>query len=77
VTIGLLCDGCRYLAADDVLEWDIFRTGILEDQGWILRRIWTPHFFRDPAGDVHGIDNAAKEFVAAEKPVDAIPTSVL
>jgi hypothetical protein len=74
VTIGLLCDGCRYQAADDVLEWDIFRTGILENQGWNLRRIWTPHFFRDPLGDVNGIGKAAAEFVAAEKPVDAIPT---
>jgi hypothetical protein len=76
VTIGLLCDGCRYSGADDVVEWDIFRTGILEDQGWILRRIWTPHFFRDPAGDVNCIGQAAADFVAAEKPVDAIPTSV-
>jgi hypothetical protein len=76
VTIGLLCDGCRYSGADDVVEWDIFRTGILEDQGWILRRIWTPHFFRDPAGDVLRIRAAAVEFVESEKPVDALPTMV-
>jgi hypothetical protein len=74
VTIGVLCDGCRYTAADDVIEWDIFRTGILTDQGWTLRRIWTPHFFRDPQGNMKEINRAAQEFVATEKPVDALPT---
>ena len=67
VTIGVLCDGCRYMAADDPLEWDIFRTGVLEDQGWMLKRIWTPHFFRDPQGNVDGILKAAGEFVEREK----------
>ena len=26
VTVGVLCDSCRYTAADDPIEWDIFRT---------------------------------------------------
>jgi hypothetical protein len=49
-TTGVLCDAARFAAADDPMQWDIFRTGILEAQGWKLRRLWTPHFFRDPAG---------------------------
>ncbi len=73
VTIGLLCDGCRYAGADDVLEWDIFRTGILTAQGWQLHRIWTPRFFRDPRGSIEEIVKAASDFLATEKPVDAIP----
>ena len=77
VTIGVLCDGCRYAAAEDAVEWDIFRTGILSAQGWNLQRIWTPHFFRDPQGNVRQISKAAADFVAAEKPVDAIPTGNL
>lgn len=52
VTIGVLCDMTRYRYAEDAVEWDIFRTGILEGQGWKLHRLWTPHFFRDPAGCV-------------------------
>jgi hypothetical protein len=75
VTIGVLCDGCRYAAADDAVEWDIFRTGILGGQGWILRRIWTPHFFRDPQGNQMAIRKSADEFVAGEKPVDALATT--
>ena len=50
VTIGVLCDAARFAAADDPMQWDIFRTGILESQGWKLHRLWTPHFFRDPEG---------------------------
>jgi hypothetical protein len=67
VCIGLLCDGCRYDAADDVVEWDIFRTGILTSQGWTLRRIWTPHFFRDPAGNLRQIKQAVDEFSAGKQ----------
>ncbi|HWE94868.1 MAG TPA: AAA domain-containing protein [Tepidisphaeraceae bacterium] len=50
VTAGILCDAARYAAADDPMEWDVFRTGILESQGWKLHRVWTPHFYRDPSG---------------------------
>jgi hypothetical protein len=50
VTVGVLCDAARFAAADDPMQWDIFRTGILEQQGWTLKRVWTPHFYRDPAG---------------------------
>lgn len=47
---GLLCDAPRF-AAVDAVEWDVFRTGILEANGWNLHRVWSPHFFRDP--DIH------------------------
>jgi hypothetical protein len=50
VTIGVLCDGTRFTQAEDPVEWDIFRTSVLESQGWALHRLWTPHFFRDPQG---------------------------
>ncbi|QOV87323.1 AAA domain-containing protein [Humisphaera borealis] len=55
VPIGVLCDAARFAPADDLMEWDVFRTGILEAQGWKLHRIWTPHFFRDPAGRTSAI----------------------
>jgi len=50
VALGVLCDAARFAPADDLMEWDVFRAGILEAQGWKLHRVWTPHFFRDPAG---------------------------
>ena len=59
VTLGVLCDASRFAAADDPMQWDIFRTGILQSQGWKLRRVWTPHFFRDPSGVTQAVINAS------------------
>ncbi len=50
VTVGVLCDASRFNGSEDPVEWDIFRTGVLESQGWTLHRLWSPHFFRDPRG---------------------------
>ena len=59
VTVGVLCDMTRYTLADDPVEWDIFRTGVLESQGWTLQRLWSPVFFRDPKGQVEEVMRAA------------------
>ena len=53
--VGVLCDCARYAAAEDPVQWDVFRTGILENQGWKLHRLWTPHFYRDPQGHLKAI----------------------
>ena len=57
-TVGVLCDASRFAESEDRTEWDVFRTGILEQQGWRLHRVWTPHFFRDPKGAVKAIGAA-------------------
>jgi hypothetical protein len=60
--LGVLCDAARFAPADDLMEWDVFRTGILEAQGWALHRVWTPHFFRDPQGRTAAlVDEAGKQ----------------
>jgi hypothetical protein len=59
VTAGVLCDASRFAASEDPMEWDAFRTGVLERQGWKLHRVWTPHFFRDPKGAIKSIANVA------------------
>ncbi len=53
--VGVLVDGCRYAAADDPVDWDVFRTGVLAAQGWRLTRVWSPHFFRDPDGGLKSL----------------------
>jgi hypothetical protein len=72
VTIGLLCDVTRYTGADDPVEWDIFRTMVLQSQGWKLHWIWTPHFFRDPVGHIQQILSEVQSFLANEKPRDGL-----
>ena len=60
VTIGVLCDGSRFERARDKVEWDLFRTRILESQGWKLHRVWTPQFVRDPAGGLAAVLDEAR-----------------
>jgi hypothetical protein len=60
VTIGLLCDASRFANVEDPVEWDVFRTGIHESQGWRLHRIWSPHYFRDPKGVTRSILREAR-----------------
>jgi hypothetical protein len=57
---GVLVDGCRYAAADDPVDWDVFRTGVLTGQGWRLTRVWSPHLFRDPDGGLAALAALAR-----------------
>ena len=59
-SVGVLVDGCRYAAADNPVDWDVFRTGVLAGQGWRLTRVWSPHLFRDPEGGVKMLVEAAR-----------------
>lgn len=75
VTVGVLCDFARFHLADDPVEWDIFRTAVLADQGWSLFRLWSPSFFRDPTGIHQAILAQADNVLRDEKPADAIPVA--
>ena len=66
VTIGLLCDFNRYHRSADSIEWEIFRTEVLQNEGWQLERVWTPQFFRDPASVTQVVTNAVADFLKAE-----------
>ena len=60
VTIGVLCDASRFANVEDPVEWDVFRSGIHESQGWTLLRVWSPQFFRDPKGTFRTIVDQAQ-----------------
>lgn len=55
LNLGVLVDGTRFGAVDDPIAWDLFRTEIHQKQGWTIQRIWSPHFFRDPEGNLRRI----------------------
>jgi hypothetical protein len=38
VTIGVLCDMNRFTRAADPVQWEVFRTAVLEAQGWKFHR---------------------------------------
>lgn len=75
VTVGLLCDMNRYARADDPIEWEIFRTDVLEATGWELKRVWSPQFFRDPLGVSQAICRSADELLSHEEEKNAIRVS--
>ena len=72
VTIGILCDSNRFEQAADPVEWELFRTAILQSQGWKLHRVWTPHFFRDTRGGINAILEDVQSFLGSETEQDAI-----
>lgn len=50
VTTGIEVDFARFTLAQDRVEWDIFRSNILQQTGWTLQRVWSPALFRDLDG---------------------------
>ncbi len=66
ITVGVLCDGSRFDKAADRVQWDIFRTEMLEAQRWKLFRVWSPQFFRDPQGAIGRLEKAVDEWQAEE-----------
>lgn len=72
-TLGLLIDGTRFQNVDDPVGWDVFRTAILEGQGWNLKRCWTPHFFRDPDGFLNESIEEAGKIADTDPDPEAIP----
>ncbi len=59
VTLGVLCDMTRFPAPDPV-EWELFRTAMLQRQGWTLYRLWSPNLFVDAERHEKAILKAAK-----------------
>ena len=67
VTIGVLCDLNRFEQASDPVEWEVFRTSVLESQGWTFNRIWTPHYFRDARSLIQGVLSDASTSTTATR----------
>lgn len=64
VTVGVECDLTRFAQAADPIEWEVFRTQVLEGQGWQISRVWSPHYFRDASAAERRVADEAR--VAAE-----------
>ncbi|WP_159013289.1 DUF4011 domain-containing protein [Acidisoma sp. S159] len=47
---GIECDGASYHSSRSARDRDILRQKVLEGLGWTIYRIWSPDWFRDPAG---------------------------
>ena len=61
VTIGVLADFNRFSKTPDPVEWELFRTLVLKNQGWSLHRVWTPALLRDWQRELAGIRTSHDE----------------
>lgn len=57
---GILCDGTRYAKADDAVEWELFRTRALEEQGWRLTRVCAPQLVHDAQAALTRLESHAR-----------------
>ena len=46
--LGIECDGAAYHRAPSARDRDRLRQQVLEDHGWIIHRIWSTDWFRQP-----------------------------
>lgn len=65
-TLGLVCDGTRFQHVDNPVAWDVFRMAVLAGQGWHMRRVWSPEFFRDPEGSIRQLVAMARHLAEIE-----------
>jgi very-short-patch-repair endonuclease len=56
--IGIECDGVAYHSSPSARERDRLRQSILENQGWIIHRLWGIDFFRKKDEEVDKIKTA-------------------
>lgn len=82
--LGIECDGVSYGAARSARDRDRLRQSVLQDQGWILHRIWSSDWFHRPQAElerlVAAIERAKIEIAegvnSSHGPARAVPVKV-
>ncbi len=77
--LGVECDGATYHSAKSARDRDRLREEVLKGQGWILYRIWSTDWFRDPNGETRKLvefielqaEQRRDKLKAPEEPVPA------
>ena len=59
--LGIECDGAAYHSALWARDRDRLRQQVLEDQGWILHRVWSADWLHDPQGELRRIAAAVED----------------
>jgi very-short-patch-repair endonuclease/DNA polymerase III delta prime subunit len=66
--LGIECDGANYHSSRSARDRDRLRQAVLEGHGWILHRVWSHDWFRQPHAEVAKILSAVE---AAKHELDA------
>jgi very-short-patch-repair endonuclease/DNA polymerase III delta prime subunit len=56
--LGIECDGATYHHSASARERDRLRQAILESKGWIIHRIWSTDWFKNPMRELQKVNEA-------------------
>jgi very-short-patch-repair endonuclease len=56
--LGIECDGAAYHSSRSARDRDRLRQAVLEDHGWIIHRIWSTDWFRQPNDQLRRVAQA-------------------
>jgi len=73
--LGIECDGPNYRSARSARDRERLRPEVLGRLGWRLHRIWSPDWFRDPAGEMRRVAEALEGARAARQEEEKKPAS--
>lgn len=59
--LGIECDGASYHSSSSARDRDRLRQTILESKGWLIHRIWSTDWFRNPERELQRISTAIEE----------------
>ncbi|WP_336783299.1 AAA domain-containing protein [Paenibacillus illinoisensis] len=59
--LGIECDGAMYHSSLSARERDVYRQRYLESRGWIIERIWSRNWWRNPVAEIERINERIKE----------------
>lgn len=59
--LGIECDGASFHSAKSVRERDVMRQEFLEKRGWVIERIWSRNWWRNPEREINRIRNKIEE----------------
>ncbi|MBM4764854.1 AAA domain-containing protein [Bacillus sp. B15-48] len=65
--LGIECDGAMYHSSANAKERDVYRQRFLESRGWVIERIWSRNWWRNPSAELERIDQKVKELLKNEQ----------
>ena len=69
--LGIECDGATFHSAKSVKERDVMRQKFLEGKGWIIERIWSRNWWKNPKREIDRIDARINELARPHVEQDA------
>ena len=59
--LGIECDGATFHSTKSVRERDVMRQKFLEEKGWIMERIWSRNWWRNPNREIDRLEARIRE----------------